>query len=91
MNLPPGVEGLARSICAQHGVSFAEAFRLTDDGRLKSMHPRLVRARDHVFAVLRASTGWSYPDIARIFGMLDHSTIHAAVRRHELRLAVLFP
>lgn len=51
----------------------------------RSRQPDLVRARVRAMAVLRWSTGWSLPDLGRLFGR-DHTTILAAVRSYEAEL-----
>jgi chromosomal replication initiation ATPase DnaA len=59
---------------------------LTMDGIVsKSRHPRVTRARDHLLAILRWSTFYSYPELGFLLAM-DHTSVIAAVRRHEARL-----
>lgn len=48
-------------------------------------HREVVDARQHVLAVVRWSTGWSYPRLGRLFD-LDHTSVMDAVRRHEEKL-----
>jgi len=80
---PPPAEWAAkliRSVCAE----IAEAHGITVTSLLSPLrYAHIVRARDHALAVIRWSSGLSYPELGRIFGCRDHTTVHAAVRRHE--------
>ena len=49
----------------------------------------LVRARDEVSWLAKKHLGLSYPAIAKHLGERDHTTILAAVRRHQARLDAL--
>jgi chromosomal replication initiation ATPase DnaA len=73
------IERLAEKIAQEHGL------RQSSDLFAPKRHPTVVRARDHLFAVVKWSTGFSWPEMAEIFGM-DHTSILVAVRRHEMRL-----
>jgi hypothetical protein len=50
-----------------------------------SRSPSLVRARDHAMALIRWSTGLSFPEIGRLFDR-DHTSVIAAVDRYEVLL-----
>jgi chromosomal replication initiation ATPase DnaA len=63
---------LVRTIAAEEGVSFEDIMRRT------RIH-RVAKARWKVFAALK-KRGWSYPMIARPFGV-DHTTVLYGVRR----------
>jgi len=47
-----------------------------------SNRPSAVFARQHAWAVIRWSTGYSYPEIAGVFGV-NHTTIGLAVHRYD--------
>ena len=70
---------LARAIATEHQIMRVDC--LFSQRR----HPGVVRARDHLLAVIRWSSGLSYPEIGAIFGM-DHTSVMAAVSRHDRRL-----
>lgn len=70
---------LARAIATEHGIVKAEC--IFSERR----HPSIVRARDHLLAVVRWSSGLSYPEIGAIFRM-DHTSVMSAIARHEARL-----
>lgn len=74
-----GALNLAQKICDEHMVSFDATFKL----RLRT--PSEVRARHHFVALLRWSTGLSYPEIGGLIDM-DHTSILDGVRKHEERL-----
>lgn len=66
---------LLSKIAKEHGVT-------SEQIKSKSRHPHIVRARDHFLAIIKWSTGLSYPVIAGFFNM-DHSSVIQAVRRYE--------
>jgi chromosomal replication initiation ATPase DnaA len=70
---------LAMSVATKHGISFAD---LTSHKRDAS----LVRARHEAMWRLRQNTRLSYPQIGKILGDRDHSTIIHGIRRHEQRM-----
>ena len=72
------IESLVRRVAEEHGVLPHAIYSPTT-------RPRVVRARDHVLALLRWSTGFSFPELGDLFAM-DHTSIVAAVRRHEKRI-----
>lgn len=45
--------------------------------------PAVANARHHVMAVVRWSTSWSLPQIARVFNRHDHTTVLSAIRKWE--------
>ena len=70
---------LASAVATKHGITLAE---LVSDRR--SRH--LARARQEAMWMLKRHTKLSYPQIGRILGKRDHTTILHGVRRHEARL-----
>lgn len=76
---PGGQRLIARlltAVAAEHGVALDE---LVGHRR----HASLVRARDHAAALLRWSTSLSYPELGRVLGGRDHTTVIESVKRHE--------
>lgn len=73
-----GALGVVKRIAKGHGVSMRDLLAGVRTAPV-------VRARDQAVAVVRWSTGWSSPHVGRLFG-LDHSSVLAAVARHEARL-----
>lgn len=71
---------LAVAVATKHGISFAD---LVSDRR----QANLVRARQEAMWRLKRNTRLSLPQIGRILGNRDHSTILYGIRRHEQRLA----
>jgi chromosomal replication initiation ATPase DnaA len=69
------IEYVAEKIAREHGYSMIAI-------RSRSRNPSVVRARDHVLAVLKWSTGLSFPELARFLGGRDHTSIISAVNRH---------
>ena len=66
-----------RSIASEHGVSY-------DDIMSRKRGLSVVcTARHHAMAVLRWSTTWSLPEIARLFYRQNHTTVISAVRNWE--------
>lgn len=49
-------------------------------------HVRCVKPRHAVCLALRERFGWSYPRIARVVGMLDHTSAISAIRSAYARL-----
>ena len=66
---------LAATIANEHGVSVASLFS-------RSRRPGPTLARHHFAAVVRWSTGRSYPEIGAMLRQ-DHTTIMAAVRHWD--------
>lgn len=56
-----------------------------DQIRGRSRVRRIARVRHRVWHVVRSSTSFSYPELARMFGV-DCSTVIMGCRRHELRI-----
>jgi chromosomal replication initiator protein len=69
---------VTEEIAESHGVTLDMVL-----GPERSDH--IVRAREHALAVVRWSTGLSFPAIGNIFDR-DHSTVMSAVRRYEAML-----
>ena len=70
---------LAISVATKHGISFSD---LVSHRREKT----LVRARHEAMWRLRRNTRLSLPQIAKILGKRDHTTIMHGIRQHEKRL-----
>lgn len=73
-----GAERLGERVAREHGTTLNEILGGT---RLR----RVAHARQHLAALLRWSTGLSFPEIGRAMG-LDHSTVMHAVGEHEARI-----
>lgn len=70
-------ERVIRAIASEHGVSY-------DDIMSRKRGLAIVcDARHHAMAVLRWSTTWSLPEIARLFYRQNHTTVISAVRNWE--------
>ncbi len=74
-----GCRDIMEAAAAHYGV---RADDLTSDKR----HPRLVLARQIAMYVCRRELGLSYPELGRIFGGKDHSTVIHAVKKIEKML-----
>ena len=70
---------IVREVCEKHGVSWLD---ITSDRRSAP----IVRARNEAFYRLRYETPMSFPEIGRLMGGKDHSTVIHGVRRHEATL-----
>jgi chromosomal replication initiation ATPase DnaA len=71
---------IARAVAKAHGLSFHEMIS-------PRRHANIVRARQHAMWELRKNTSLSLPQIARIIGVGDHTTVLHGCRMHETRLA----
>ncbi len=49
--------------------------------------PGLVYARHAAMANIRQDFGLSYPEIGRLFGGRDHTTVFDGIQRHHARMA----
>jgi chromosomal replication initiation ATPase DnaA len=67
---------LAARIAAEHGIP-------TDHLLSRRRIKHIANARHHFIAVLRWTTMMSYPDLAALVGMADHTSIIYAVRKYE--------
>lgn len=76
--LPTPVLSVAKTIAEEHALDLFDVLS-------KDRSASLVRARDHVLAVVRWSTGLSLPEMGRMFAV-DSTTVLEAVRRHDARL-----
>lgn len=47
---------------------------------------QFVRARHHAWWLMDKYTGLSYPQMARIFGRFDHTTVMWGIKRHQQRI-----
>jgi chromosomal replication initiation ATPase DnaA len=72
---------LARAMPVIRRIAREEGFDV-EDVMNRSRFPDVVRARHRMLAVLRWSTGWSYPDIGRVF-KLEHTTVWMAIHKYE--------
>lgn len=82
MTFPAPVWNELERLCEIHHVAPSEVL-----GRRK--YPSLVMVRHKLWHYLR-EVGWSYPYIARHFGV-DHTTVISGVRRIERLYAEDFP
>lgn len=71
---------LAEAIAVKHAISFADMI-----GERRAVH--LVRARHEAMWCLKQHTKLSLPQIARILGKRDHTTILHGIKRHAERMA----
>lgn len=71
---------MAKAVAKARGVSFAEMI-----GERRSAY--LVRTRQEAMWLLKEKCGLSLPQIGRILGGRDHTTILHGIRRHVRRLA----
>jgi len=72
------VRRVIAQIAGEHGVPLDRVM-----GRCRLA--RVSYARHHAMAVIRWSSGLSFPEIGRYFGR-DHTTVIAGVRRYEREL-----
>lgn len=70
---------IAKAVAKAHGITFQE---LVSNRR----HAYLVKARQHAMYEMRRNTGLSLPQIGKIIGKRDHTTVIWAIKRHERRL-----
>lgn len=66
---------IAEQVARSHGLHFR-------DIASSSQAAPVVRARDEAVYRIAADTGLSQTAMGRLFGDRDHTTIHAAIRRH---------
>lgn len=77
----PIIRRIVATIAAEHGCTIPH---LLD--RDHSHVPKVAEARRHAMAVVRWSTGLSYPEIGEMFGGRSHDVVLKAVRRWENEL-----
>ena len=70
-------ERVIRRIARDHGVTYADIMKKEIGCKAVS------NARHHAMAVIKWSTAWSLPQIARVFHRHDHTTVLSAVRKWE--------
>ena len=73
-------KAIIRDVCAKHGISLNE---LMSRRRFKA----ICAARHECFYRLKNETALSLPQVGRVMGGFDHTTVLAGVRRHEKRMA----
>ena len=66
---------IVESVAARHGVSVADIF---GQCRLKKI---VIARHEAIVEVVEARPHWSYPEVARLFGGRDHTTIMHAVKK----------
>jgi chromosomal replication initiation ATPase DnaA len=66
-----------RRIARDHGVTYADIMKKEIGSKAVS------NARHHAMAVIKWSTTWSLPEIARLFHRQHHTTVLSAVRKWE--------
>lgn len=66
--------------CAKYGVSIPEVMSI-------QRQPLLVHARHEIFYRLKKESSMSLPEIGRVMGGRDHTTVLHGVRQHASRLA----
>lgn len=76
---PQGGHRIACAVAKAHGFTFRELVS-------RRRHRGLVRARWHAMWEIKNNTPLSYPEIGRVLGGLDHTTVLHGVRRHQERL-----
>jgi chromosomal replication initiation ATPase DnaA len=75
---------IMRDVARRHGMTVEEMTR-------KSMKRRFAWARQHAMYEMRQYTKLSYPQIARLLNIGDHTTVIFGVRAHAKRLADTAP
>lgn len=75
---------LARTIAENHSVTIAS---IVGDVRTKGA----VLARQELYFQLRCETEFSYPQIGRLVGGRDHSSVLHGVKRHAKRVGAAYP
>lgn len=75
-----GALGVARKIVRLHNCSERDVF----GGR---RHRSAAAARHHIWLVLRHTTLMSYPELAAVWGHIDHTSIIHGVHKREADLA----
>lgn len=71
------LDRFVEKIAHEHGVTVHQIMVAKSD-----RHPAASRARFHAWAVVKWSTGLSFPEIGAFFGV-DHTSVLAGVRRWE--------
>lgn len=79
-----GAMPLARSIAEKYGLGTPSAMLSTERFAL------VVKARHEFWALLRDSTGMSYPQLARLLEV-DHSTLIYACHKRQAELDAMYP
>lgn len=79
----PRARDLISEVAARHGMTAAD-ITYRGPGCLKQ---RLSRVRQEAMWEIRQRTALSLPQIGRLFGLKDHTTILHGVRAHEKRIA----
>lgn len=78
----------ARILATAQRIAESECVLLEDMlGRKRTA--RSTRARHRLWATVRASSDFSLPELARMFGR-DHTTILYGIRKHEAALAAQY-
>lgn len=72
---------IAQGIAESHGITVADML-----GRSSRSH--IARARRQLWTLVRHTLGMTYRDVGALFDV-DHTAVHAAVRRRELELEVI--
>jgi hypothetical protein len=70
---------IAKAVAKAHGLKFSNFI-----SKRRSAH--LVKARQHAMWEMRDNTTLSLPQIAKILGGMDHTTIIHGIKQHERRL-----
>jgi chromosomal replication initiation ATPase DnaA len=75
---PGGARKIAHDTALDYGLTFEEMISLRRDRHI-------VRARHHAMWKMKKNTDRSLPQIGRILGDRDHTTVLHGVRAHEKR------
>lgn len=80
-NANPGFNGrkIVTAVAKCYGLTFFDLLK-------KRRTPHLVRARHHAMWELKRSTFMSFPEIAKLLGGMDHTTVMHGVRKHQERI-----
>jgi hypothetical protein len=70
---------IAEEVCLKHRITWTELHS-------KQRQPRIVACRHEVFYRLKKEVAMSLPDIGRLIGGRDHTTVLHGVRMHEQRV-----
>jgi chromosomal replication initiation ATPase DnaA len=79
LSTPWNGKRIAISIAKAYGLSWKD---ITSPRRLK----RIVMARQHAWWLMRKHTKLSYPQMAKVFGDFDHTSVMHGVARHQRRV-----
>jgi chromosomal replication initiation ATPase DnaA len=79
--MTPAQRAIIEDVARRHGL------RLSDLVGVSRIRP-VVYARHEAFWIMRRDGRWSTPQIGRVMGCRDHTTVIAGARGHERRAAL---